>query len=159
MFDVFFLFAKSITNSLSLQSNLLAVMITSLANHSRRWFRDHLLHKNLLLVLLDDLLKQGLSNQNHFTIFHLPVLTTVLDHSQVVSSHRNGDSRTNVSQLGTLKHMLCLYPRHKQGQPTTLLSRGPGPRPNLDFKPPLLSPGLSTVLRPPPSPSPISRSG
>ena len=133
-------------------------MITSLANHSRRRLRDLLLHKNLLLVLLDDLLKQGLSNQNHFTIFHLPVLTTVLDHSQVVPSHKHGDSRTNVSQLGTLKHTRRLYPRHKQDQPTTLLSRGLGPHPNLDFKPPILSPGLSAVLRPPPSPSPISQS-
>ena len=35
----------------------------------------------------------------------------------------------------------------------------PGPRPNLDSKPPLLSPGLSVVQGPPPSPSPISRSG
>ena len=44
-------------------------------------------------------------------------------------------------------------------RPTTLLSWGPGPRPNLDSKPPLLSPGLSDVLRPPPSPPPISQSG
>jgi hypothetical protein len=41
------------------------------------------------------------SNQNHFIIFHVPVLTTVLDHSQVVQSRRNGDSRINVAQLNT----------------------------------------------------------
>ena len=35
----------------------------------------------------------------------------------------------------------------------------PGPRPNLDSKPPLLSPGLSVVQGPPPSPPPISRFG
>ena len=34
----------------------------------------------------------------------------------------------------------------------------PGTRPNLDSKPPLLSPGLSAVQGPPPSPPPISRS-
>ena len=36
--------------------------------------------------------KQVVSSQNHFTIFHIPVLTTVLDHSQVVPSHKNGGS-------------------------------------------------------------------
>ena len=34
----------------------------------------------------------------------------------------------------------------------------PGPHPNLDFKPPLLSPGLSAMQGPPPSPPPINRS-
>jgi hypothetical protein len=34
----------------------------------------------------------------------------------------------------------------------------PGPHPNLDSKPPLLSPRLSAVQGPPPSPPPISRS-
>jgi hypothetical protein len=29
-----------------------------------------------------------LSNQNHFTIFHIPVLTTALDHSQVIPSQK-----------------------------------------------------------------------
>ena len=57
-------------------------------------------------------------------------------HSQVIPSHGNGDSWTNVSQLGTPKHMPHLYPRHKQDQHIPLLSRGPGPRPNLDSKPP-----------------------
>ena len=97
--------------------------------------------------------KQGLSNENHFIFFHILVLTTVLDHSQVVPSHRKGNSRTNVSQLGTLKHMSHLYPRHKQDQPISLLSRGLGPRPNLDSKPPHLRPGLNMVLRPSPLPA------
>jgi hypothetical protein len=87
-----------------------------------------------------------------FTIFHILVLNTVLDHSQVVLSRRNGDSRINVAQLGTQKHTSRLYPRQKQGQPIPLLSRDLGPRPNLDFKPPHLRPGLSAVLRPPPFP-------
>ena len=82
----------------------------------------------------------------------------MLDHSQVVPSHENDNSRTNVSQLGTLKHMLYLYPRYKQDQLIPLLSRGLGPRPNLDSKPPHLRPGLNMVLRPPPFPPPISRS-
>ena len=99
-----------------------------------------------------------ISNQKNFITFQVPVLTTVLDRSQVIPSHGNGDSRTNVSQLGTPKHIPHLYPRHKQDQPIPRLSRGPGPRPNLDSKPPLLSPGLSAVLRPSPSPPPISQS-
>jgi hypothetical protein len=77
----------------------------------------------------------------------------VLDHSQVVPSHKNGDSRTNVSQLGTPKHAPHLYPRHKQDQPIPLLSWGPGLYPNLDSKPPHLRPGLSVVLRHKPFPA------
>ena len=42
-----------------------------------------------------------------------------------------------------------LYPRHKQDQPTTLLSRGPGPHLNWDSKPLPLNPGLSAVQGPP----------
>ena len=47
------------------------------------------------------------------------------------------------------KHMLRLYPRHKQDQPTTLLSWGLGPHPNWDSKPPPLSPRLRAVQGPP----------
>ena len=97
------------------------------------------------------------SNQNHFTIFHFIVLTTLLDYRQVVLDH--WWFANQCAQLGTLKHTPHLYPRHKQDQPTTLLLRGLGPRPNLDSKPPHLSPGLSVVLRSPPSPPPISRFG
>ena len=67
------------------------------------------------------------SNQNHFITFQVLVLTTVLDHSQVIPSHINDDSWTNVFQLGTPKHMPRLYPKHKQDQPISLLSRGLGP--------------------------------
>jgi hypothetical protein len=48
------------------------------------------------------------------------------------------------------KHTSRLYPRHKQDQLISLLSRGPGLRLNLDSKPPHLRPGLSAALRPPP---------
>ena len=96
------------------------------------------------------------SNQNHFTILHLPVLATVLDYRQVVLDRQRFTNQC--AQLGTLKHMPHLYHRHKEDQPTTLRSRGLGPHLNLDSKPPLLSLRLSAVLRPPPSPPPISRS-
>ena len=72
---------------------------------------------------------------------------------------RNGDSRINVSQLGTPKHTPRLCPRHKQDQSIPFLLQGPGPRPNLDSKPPLLNSRLSVVLRPPPSLPTINRSG
>ena len=42
-----------------------------------------------------------------------------------------------------------LYLRHKQDQPTTLLSWGLGPHPNWDSKPPPLSPRLRAVQGPP----------
>jgi hypothetical protein len=57
---------------------LLATLISSSTNHS--------MQTSMLFF------SQGLSNQNHFTIFHVPVLNTVLDHSQVVPSRRNSDS-------------------------------------------------------------------
>ena len=52
---------------------LLAVSISSLTNHSN--------------VSTCAIFKQVVSNQNHFTIFHLPVLTMVLDCRQVVPNH------------------------------------------------------------------------
>jgi hypothetical protein len=75
----------------------------------------------------------GKQSESFYIIFVL-VLTTVLDHSQVGTTSR-GDSWINVSQLGTPKHTPHLHPGHRQDQPTTLLSRGPGPRPNWDSKP------------------------
>ena len=91
-------------------------------------------------------------------LFPLSVLTTVLNTRQAVSDRpvihesmcpagcpentrpacTQGTSRTNPS----LSYPGC-----------------PGPRPNLDSKPLLLSLGLSAVQGPPPSPPPISRSG
>ena len=56
-----------------------------------------------------------------------------------------GDSRINVPSWVPRKHTPRLYPKHKQDQPITLMSRGLGPHPNLDSKPPLLSPELSAV--------------
>ena len=98
------------------------------------------------------------SNQSSF--FYLSSFSSYYDAKHETS--RTGfpsDSRINAHSWVPRKHMSRLYPRHKQDQPITLLSRGLGPRPNLDSKPPLLSPGLSAVLRPPPSPPPISRFG
>jgi hypothetical protein len=76
-----------------------------------------------------------MSNQIQFIFSHVSVLTTVLTIAKSVPFHRNGDSWTNVSQLNTLKHTPCLYPRHKRDQPIPLLSRGLGPYPSLDSKP------------------------
>ena len=138
-FVIFFLFAESLTNSSSLQSSFIS---------SHGYFISQPFQVSTCSTF-----KQGLSNQNHFTIFHLPVFTTVLEHSQFIPSHKNGDLRINVSQLSTLKHMPRLYPRYKQDQPIPLLSWGLGPRPNLDSKPPHLRPGLGMVFRPPPFPT------
>jgi hypothetical protein len=91
----------------------------------------------------------GLSNQNHFSIFQLPVLTMMPERSQVIPSRRNGDLRINVPSWVPRKHTPRLHPRHKRDQPVPLLSRVPGPRPNLDSKLPHLRPGLNAVLRPP----------
>ena len=93
-----------------------------------------------------------------FIHFHLPVLTMVLDHRKVIPYHTTIREPMYPSWVPQ-KHMPHLYPRHKQDQPITLLSRGLGPRPNLDSKPLLLSPGLSAAQGPPPSPPPINRSG
>jgi hypothetical protein len=74
--------------------------------------------------------KQGLSHQNHPFIFHLSVLTTMLECSQAVPSRRNGDLWINMPSWVPWKHTPHLHPRHKQDQPIPLLSRGLGPRPN-----------------------------
>ena len=68
----------SITKCASLYSILLAVIISSLTNHS--------------IVSTYATFKLVVSNQNHFITFHISVLTTVLDHSQVIPSHKNNDS-------------------------------------------------------------------
>ena len=102
--------------------------------------------------------KQELSNQFHFITFHLSVLTTVLDRSQAVldcpairesmPSARYPKNTCPACTLGT-----------SRTNPSPSCPGCPGPRPNLDSKPPLLSPGLSAVQGPPPSPPLISQSG
>ena len=74
------------------------------------------------------LLQAGGKQSEPFYHLYIPILTTVLDHSQVITIHRNGDSQINVSQLGTLKHTPRLYPRQKQDQLIPLLSWDLGPR-------------------------------
>jgi hypothetical protein len=50
----------------------------------------------------------GLSNQNHFSIFQLLVLTTMLERSQAVPSRRNDYSRINVpSWVPKNTHLAC----------------------------------------------------
>ena len=96
------------------------------------------------------------SSRIHFTIFHLPVLTTVLDYRQAIPDYPA--ICESMCLAGYPETHAPLVPQHKQDQPTTLLSRDLGPRPNLDSKPPHLSPELSVVLRSPPSTPLISRS-
>jgi hypothetical protein len=64
--------------------------------------------------------------------------------SQAVPSRRNGDSRINMPSWVPRKHTPRLYPGHKQDQPVPLLSRGLGPRPSSDSKPPNTA-GLASV--------------
>ena len=92
------------------------------------------------------------------SIFHLSVLTMVLDTKQAVP----GCPAIRESMP------LAEYPKNTRpactlGTSTTIPSTSCpgclGPYPNLDSKPPPLSPGLSVVQGPPPPPLPISRSG
>jgi len=70
-----------------------------------------------------------------------------------------GDSRINVPSWVPRKHMPRLYPGTSRTNPPLSYPGCPGPRPNLDSKPPHLNPGLSAAQGPPPPPLPISRSG
>jgi hypothetical protein len=74
----------------------------------------------------------------------------VLDHSQVVPSRRNGDSRINVAQLGTPKNtsLICTpgidktNPFHScHGVQVPVQTRTPSPQ--------HCRPSLSVVLKPP----------
>ena len=84
-----------------------------------------------------------MSKQFNFTTFHLSVLTTVLECRQAMPNRWRFTNQC--VQLGTPKHTPRLYPRHKQDQPTTLLSQGPGPRPNLVWCLDLHHPRLQSV--------------
>ena len=87
------------------------------------------------------------SNHILFSIFHLTVLTTMLNRRQAIPDRLA--IRESMPQLGILKTHAPLVSRHKQDQPTTLLSWGPSPHPNWDSKPLPLSPRLNAVQGPP----------
>jgi hypothetical protein len=91
-----------------------------------------------------------LSNQNNFIILHVLVLTTMLDHSQVILLRRNGDSRINVAQLSTPKNtrLICSPGTNKnnlfhsyQGVQVPVQTGTSSPQ--------HCKPDLSVVLRPP----------
>ena len=69
-----------------------------------------------------------------------------------------GDSRINVPSWVPRNTRPACTPDTSRTNPSVSCPGCPGPRPNLDSKPPLLSHGLSVVLGPPPPPLPISRS-
>ena len=82
------------------------------------------------------------------------------------------DARVKTSRTGSaaIREPMCpagcpentrpaCTPGTSRTNPSPSCPRCPGPCPNWDSKPPPLSPGLSAVQGPPPSPSPISRSG
>ena len=99
-------FAGSITKHASLYSISLAVIISSLTNHSIK----HMYY-----------FQAGGKQSELF--YHLSYSSPYYGaRSQPSSTVSHGDSRTNVSQLGTLKHTPRLYPRHKQDQPIPLFS-------------------------------------
>ena len=86
------------------------------------------------------------------------------------SSHYGARHETSSTDLTAIHEPMCpagclenTHPTYTLGtsrtNPSPSCPRCPGPRPNLDSKPPLLSPGLSAVQGPLPSPPPISRSG
>ena len=95
-----------------------------------------------------------------FSIFHLSssVLTTVLGHRRAVPDFPT--IRESMSPAGYPKNTRpACTPGISRTNPSPSCPGCPGPRPNLDSKPPPLSPRLSAVQGPPPPPLPISQSG
>jgi hypothetical protein len=108
---------------------------------------SHLLCKHLFYH------QQGWSNQKHFPSF---ICQFLLRCQIVVKSYRHVETtiHESICPAGYLeKHTPRPHPRHERDQPVPLLSRVPGPRPNLDSKPPHLRPSLKVVLRPSPIPA------
>ena len=91
-------------------------------------------------------------------LFPLLVLTTVLNHRQAIPDGLA--IRGSMCPAGCPEDTCpaCTLGTSRTNPPLSYPGC-PGPRPNLDSKPPPLSPGLSVVQGPPPPPLPISRSG
>ena len=92
-----------------------------------------------------------------FSIFHLSssVLTTVLDTKQAIPDCPAIHESMPLAGCPENTRPACTPGTSRTNQ--SLSSSGcSGPHPNLNSKPPLLSPGLSVVQGPPPSPLPIS---
>ena len=99
-----------------------------------------------------------MSNQFYFIIFRLSVLTTVLDRRQAVPDCPAIRESMPPAKYPKNTRPTCT-PGTSRTNPSPSYPRCPGPHPNLDSKPPLLSPGFSAVQGPPPSLPPISQSG
>ena len=90
--------------------------------------------------------------------FPLTVLTTVLNRRQAVSDNPAIHESMCLAGCPEDTRPACT-PGTSRTNPPLSCPGCPGPRPNLDSKPPPLNPGLSAVQGPPPPPLPISRSG
>ena len=92
-----------------------------------------------------------------FLLLSLSVLTTVLNTRQAIPDRPA--IRESMCPAGCPENTrpACTLGTSRTN-PSLSCPRCLGPRLNLDSKPPLLSLRLSVVLRPPPSPPPISRS-
>ena len=93
------------------------------------------------------------------SIFHLPVLTTMLNHRQAVPD--SPAIRESMPPAGYPENTRpACTPGTSRTNPSLSCPGCPGPRPNWDSKPPPLSPRLSAVQGPPPpKTNPDSRSG
>ena len=98
------------------------------------------------------------SNQISFS-FHLSSSSSYYGARHKTSRTDSAVIRESMSPTGCLENTcLACTPGTSRTNPSPSCPRCPGPRPNLDSKPPLLSPGLRAVQGPPPSSPPISRS-
>ena len=86
------------------------------------------------------------------------------------SSYYDARGKTSRTDSAAIHEPMCLAGCLENTHPACTLGTSrtnpspscpgcPGPHPNLNSKPPLLSPGLSAMQGPPPSPPPISQSG
>ena len=91
---------------------------------------------------------------------HLPSFSSYYDARVKTSRTDSAVIRESMSPVGCLENTRpACTPGTSRTNPSLSCLGCLGPRPNLDSKPPHLSPGLSVVLRPPPSAPLISRSG
>ena len=124
-----------------------------------------------LLLLLSAVLSYYLSSlYKHLFYFQARVEQSVLFyHLPSFSSYYDARVNTSRTDSAAIREPMCpaecpentrpaCIPGTSRTNPSPSCPGCPGPCPNLDSKPPLLSPGLCAVQGPPPSPPPISRS-
>ena len=129
-------------------------------------------NESLFMLFLSAVLSYYLSSlYNHMFYFQARVEQSVPFH-HLLSFNSYYDARVKTSRTDSvaIRKPMCpagclentrpaCTPGTSRTNPSLSCPGCPGPRLNLDSKPPLLSPGLSAVQGPPPSPPPISRSG